>query len=385
MKKWIFLALWLLCITAFITGQLSAPPNYHLIPNSQWGNLFGTTFIFGILFFFLMIIFFIKDFNKKDKYNLSLKRLTSRLFITGILASAYLTVTIPFTQKKEGLLFEQSQAVGFQNIFRIIILFGVFTLITLFFTLWQKRFRMVSVLLLVCWIVGSIAGLSSYMILRNDYVCKRADSYIIPKEFDRALDLIAQRMDIDETAGGSIWQSIFNFRNCLDIQYLETNDDLLEAYFEFPKDKNPEYLQGLKIFVNPSLQNYDDLTIAFLLSHEIAHAGQYINEFAINYKINCFESEANAFTSQHSFFLSLNEEEQRSVYARIKDNVNKNPTFQTILLTSKRANESTQACIDLQKKNNLTTEQTNKCSWEGLESKLLQDIKEDTYYQKQCE
>ncbi len=392
--KWVFLCLWVVCIAAFTIVQFMAPPEYHLQSGNPWGNLFGTSVVVGIVSFALAVLFFIIDLarkkntkkpqSSKPKYNLSLKRIVSRLFLTGVIGIIFGIAMFPFMTVANGLLYEQRAAIGGQNVIRMIVLWGIFTLIISLFTFWKKRFRMVSIFLIVCWFISIGFYLVFGMYDANNYRCNRATPYSMPSEFNRSLDLIAQRTGVDTTGGNTLWQSIFNFRNCLDIQYTDTDDKNVEAYFLYPAESNQGELQGLNILVNPSYKDFDDLTLATLLSHEIVHAGQYIHQVINKTELGCYEKEAKAFSAQHAFILSLNQEEQRSIYARLREDASKNPTLEILILTGQRGNESAQACVELQKKNNLTNEQTNECSWQGLENKLLQDIKEDPYYQKQC-
>lgn len=400
--KWFFLALWLICVVLFLAGQKMAPSNYSTISGNPWGALFGATFIIGVISFCLAIFFAIiqpktKTIEEKPKkkikklsekkYDLSFKRVFSRILLTGVIGIIFGVAMFPFMTVADGLLYEQRAAIGGQNMIKMVALWGIFTLIVSLFAFWKKHFRMVSVLLIGCWIISIIFLLIVNMSDKKDLRCTRATPYQMPTEFIRALDLITQRMGIDkEKANGTILQSAFNYQNCLNIQYSEKDDNEVEAYFEYPNNNDPKNLENLKIVVNPSYRDFDDLTLATLLTHEIIHVGEYVNQVVSDNKINltCYEKEAKSFLSEHSFIMSLNEEEQRSIYARLREDSSKNPTFQTLLLTNQRAVESTKACKELQKKNKLTDEQTNKCSWEGLESKLLQDIKENSYYQKQC-
>lgn len=395
--KWVFLAIWIICIAAFVIGQLLAPPEYHLIPGNPWGALFGESVLIGIISFILMLLFFVLD-NKREKtekvaeekvknskkYDLSLKRIISRLLLTGVIGIVFGIAMIPFLTVANGLLETQRASIGGQNILRMVALWGLFTLVVSLFAFWKKRFRMVSVLLIICWLFSIGLYLITGMFSANNYECERSTPYQMQSEFNRSLDLIAQRMGVDKTAKGTVWQSAFNYRNCLDIQYLDANDKNVEAYFEVPDAKDSRSLQDLKIWVNPSYKNFDDLTLATLISHEIVHAAHYINSVVIKTNLSCYEDEAQTYTAQYAFILSLNPEEQRSIYARLRENIDLNPTFSTIILTSQRGDEAAKACFELQKKNNLTTEQTNKCTWEGLESKLLKDIEETPYYQEQC-
>jgi len=394
-KKWVFLGLWFLCVVVFSIGQLLAPPEYYLIPNNPWGNLFGASVVLGIIFFVLAVISFAKDFlnrkkecnrvsEKNAKYDFSIKRVFSRVVLTGVVGIIFGVAMFPFLQDASGLLYEQRAAIGGQNIVKMVVLWGIFTLIVSLYAFWKKHFRMVSISLIICWIIGISFLLIVNMYGANSYRCNKANPYSMPSEFNRALDLISQRTGVDSFGSNTILQTIFNFRNCLDIQYASNDNGEVEAYFEWPPEKSQSNLQDLKIIVNPSYKNFDDLTLATLLSHEIDHVGQYINEVVTKESISCYEKEAKAFTAQHAFFLSLNQEEQRSIYARLRDDTGKNPAIATFLLTEEMGNDATQACAELQKKNNLSNEQMIKCAWEGLENKLLEDLQKDPYYQRQC-
>lgn len=394
--KWVFLSVWIICLLAFFIGQVNAPPNYTLIPGSRWGELFGTSVIIGILSFILAIVFFAIDSRKslansesthttRPKYNFSLKRIVSRLFLTGVIGIVFGVAMFPFMTVADGLLYQQRAAIGGQNMIKAISLWGIFTLIVTLFTLWKKHFRMVSVLLWTCW----FASIFLYFVLAsfssNNYTCDRSTPYQMPSEFNRALDLIAQRMDVDnEGVRGTIWQSIYNFRNCLDIQYSTVDNSTFEAVFEVPSVENKASLQDLKIRVNPSYKDYDDLTLATLLTHEIVHAGQFINKMTLKEDVQCFESESKAFVAQHVFIVSLNEEERRSIFTRLQQDAFKNPGISTFLLTGEKADESQRACNELKKKNSLTDTQANMCAWQGLENKLLEVVKSDSSYQEQC-
>lgn len=385
------MVLWLVCIVVFAIGQSLAPENYHLMPNNPWGALFGTSVVLGIIFFCLMVIFMIFDKrkpkaenkvkNSNSKYNFSIGRIISRVVLTGLLGLGFGLAMFPFMKVADGLLYEQRRSIGSGNIIRMLVLWGVFTAIVATITFWKKRFRMTSVLLIGCWAIAIIFG--GYLFIRDasSPECKRSTPYAMPKEFTRSLDLISQRMGIDERAGGTVFQSAFNYLNCLDIQYLPSDSNETEGYFIKEEGSN---LQDLKINVNPSYKNFDDLTLATLLSHELVHAGQHINEVTLKTKLGCYESEAQAFVSQAMFMSQLNDEERRSIYARLRENIDKNPAFTVFLLTDQRVSEAYSACQRLQKENNLNQNQFNECVWTGAQNKIEKDVRDDSYYQKQC-
>jgi hypothetical protein len=143
-------------------------------------------------------------------------------------------------------------------------------------------------------------------------------------------------------------------------------------------------LQDLKILISPDYKTYDDLTISTILIHELTHVGQYINETANKTKSDCFGSEAEAFTSQAIFLSQLNKEEVRSIYSRIRENVNANPAFAILLGIEQTQGEAYNACLTLKKANNLTDQQFNECVWTGTKNKLEVEIKADSFYQEQC-
>lgn len=393
MLKWVFLALWILCTSAFVIGQLTAPPNYANTPSGDaWGSLFGTTVVLGGLFFLITIALFVfqkrtskAEEKNKPKYNLSLKRIVSRLSLTFVLGILFGLAMFPFMRNASGLLYEQRAAIGTTNIIKMIAFWGLFTLIFLLFTLWKKRFRMTSVFLIVCWIISIGFFLSFKMVDKNVYRCERPDPYANPQEFNRALDLIAQRIGIDDKTKGTVIQSAYNFRNCINIQYLESNSQEsnkdVSAYFLFEKNSD---LQNLKIYVDPYFKNFDDLTLATILVHELVHVGQFVNEKTIDLKVECYESEAQAYWVELQFFSLLNQEEQRSIVTRMKEDIEKNPIFTTFLLTNQRLVESQKACLVLKNENKLTDTQVNECISLGVRNKVTQDLREDPLYQKQC-
>lgn len=382
--------MWITSCIVFVTGQLVVPPDYHLIPNNPWAKIFGTSVIAGILSFILFFVFLFaekkqqrkhKTAKKGHKYNFSVTRIVSRLFLTSVIGMIFGLAMIPFLTVADGLLNQQKVAVGEDNMIRVVALWGIFTLIVTLYTFWRKRFRMVSVLLIGCWVLAFALLITILMLDRNDHSCNRSSPLSSPQEINRSLDLISQRMGIDETASGTVLQSAFNYRNCLNIQYSENESGETEGYFIFDEASD---LQDLQVFISPSYKNYDDLTLATLLVHELVHVGQLVNKVTMDIETECFASEAQAFVYQSIFTNQLNEEERRSIYTRLEDDVDKNPVFSTTLLADQRVTESYEACLQLQESNNLTDQQLNECTWTGAQNTIELDVQENPYYQKQC-
>ncbi len=318
--------------------------------------------------------------TSKHRFDFSFKRIFSRLFLTGVLGIVFGIAMIPFLRVADDLLYTQKASIGGENILRMIALWGIFTLIVSMFAFWKKRFRMVSVLLIGCWIVSILFGGLIFIRDQGTLTCKRSTQYPLDSEFNRVLDLIAQRLDVEKNYG-TYWGSAFNYRNCLDIQYSETSKQLGAEGLFIAEDPT---LQDIKILISPDYKAYDDLTISTILIHELTHVGQSIKQTVDKTKSDCFSDEAEAFTSQAIFMSQLNKEEVRSIYSRIRENVNANPAFQILLGIEQKQGEAYNACTTLKKANNLTDQQFNECVWTGTKNKLEVEVKADKYYQEQC-
>lgn len=151
-------------------------------------------------------------------------------------------------------------------------------------------------------------------------VCDRNEMYPMPAEFQRALSLIIQRYTEKKDPDVNLYSKMLN---CVNIQFGDTLKDKAEGFFIF--DVNNSSVDKLDIYVDASYTNYDDLTTAFLLSHELTHAKQFVNEKAYGKKLSCVNQEVEAFRQQLIFQSYLNSEEQRSLTTRAEQFNNKNP------------------------------------------------------------
>lgn len=193
--------------------------------------------------------------------------------------------------------------------------------------------------------------------------CIREKPYIKPPEFDRALSLIQQRYT-EKFGAKSI-----SLLNCLDIQYSSLENE--EGLFTF--NKNNSNMENLKIYVDNSYKIKDDILTAFLLSHEVQHASEYIAELNTGEGKDCFEDEIQAFIAQRYFLGSLNQSEQESILARINAaNYANNPLImiQTFL---DYANNAMRLC---------GSNQT--CIVDNIDKQISSMVRNSPYYQKQC-
>lgn len=171
--KWIFFFVWIVCLVTFLIGQELAPTDYASMPNNPWGNLFGTTLVFGSLSFVAMFVFIFLDKKTQDRQEKSisqsdsqLKRIKSEngispgyvifiLFIAFLLSLAFGLVSLPLLQTVDNLTFVEKAKIGGQNLWRIVGIYALLSLITTVITLLTKRWRLLGVILILCTVAGA--------------------------------------------------------------------------------------------------------------------------------------------------------------------------------------------------------------------------------------
>lgn len=390
MSKIIFGVIWIVSLVLFFVGQLVAPPNYaDSIQTSWWGNFFGIVVLVGIISFIGMCVMFIRGLFtdkkkqvKTKKYDYSIKHLSVRFLLAILLTIIFAVAMLPFMTDATGLLYQQRASIGDQNMTRVVMLWWLFTILTGVITFAKKRFRLSAVILIIFGILGSGLYLTIKAYDRNAYQCNRANPYILPNEFTRSLDLISQRLGIDEYAQGTLYQTAFNFRNCINVRYAETANEIVGAEGMFLL--TDPTLQNLEIIVDPRYKEYDDITISTLLIHEVTHAGQYINDIINGTEKECYDAEAEAFTAQAYFLNQLNKEEYRSVNTRVIDDITANPQFETLVQISEIQSQVYDSCINLKANGIMTDDQFNSCYWDGTKNKIREFIVSEGIYEDQC-
>jgi hypothetical protein len=103
--------------------------------------------------------------------------------------------------------------------------------------------------------------------------------------------------------------------NCVKIAYAPSENEMdgAEGVFRFIPGQSPEYMT---IFVSPRYKSKDDILTATLLSHELMHTYNYVIGLFNGEETGCFEDEAEAFSAQNAFIMTLNSEEKQSLVAR---------------------------------------------------------------------
>lgn len=207
----------------------------------------------------------------------------------------------------------------------------------------------------------------------SDMWCNRTQPYPMPPEFQRALSIIIERAQQSSQASGT-----YNapnpkkyYYNCLDIQYADLSKQQAEGEFLFDPSSTPE---DLKILVDNSYQEYDDYLTAILLSHEVTHAYQFLEQYYDGITIPCYQKEIEAFTHERDIFADFNQEEQASLIAKIAANPNKNSAYAGLYELLQFNVEAAQEC-------GLTA---SSCYFGSFNRQITQMVESNPFYQQEC-
>jgi len=212
---------------------------------------------------------------------------------------------------------------------------------------------------------------------RGETYCTRESPYPLSPEFDRVLSLLLQRY---QQVNSPQYPQLSGMRNCVDIQYGDLGDDDVEGAFYFDESlSNP---QRLYIEVDSKYSVVDDITTAFLLSHEMAHARQYVEVNTGKQSWSCIDSEVDAFYSQLLFGSMINEEEKNSVLARIEGGSRNTQLKQYEDLINLSYDVIVACGMD---GGGTPTSSDIACYKSGLYQAIKSQIQSNPYYQKQCE
>ena len=161
--------------------------------------------------------------------------------------------------------------------------------------------------------------------------CKKPNKKINPK-FNRSINLIKQRLE----AAGHNSNFINNLDGCIDIQYSDLNykivGDKIEGKFKTtPANSINNFDEDIvKISIDNSYQDKDELLLAFVLIHELTHAKQYFN-FKKDWILkNCLNREAESFNMEITLFSALNSDEQKFLLAEIRNAKNSDSNLNSL-------------------------------------------------------
>lgn len=206
--------------------------------------------------------------------------------------------------------------------------------------------------------------------------CNRVTPYDKPAEFDRVLSLILQRQ---QQANHPYANDFKKMRNCLDITYTDLKQkNGAEGVFYF--DSQVSTPDRLVLEVDRSYSVTDDITTAYLLSHELTHARQYLETIS-GKNWSCVDSEVEAFYEQLVFGSLLNEEESQSVITRLESG-SQNTQLQQYEQLLDMSWNAIQAC-GLDKRDGKTSNDFS-CWQRNVRQQLETMITSSDFYQEQC-
>jgi len=240
-----------------------------------------------------------------------------------------------------------------------------------------------------------------YLFSKTVKYCTRKDPYKLDPVFERSLSLIFERLGItermDSKAEGSFSQILlfaYVNKNCLDIKYANSIDEMSGAdglFFFSDSYSGPD---RLKILVAPFFKAESDLLTALLLSHELRHVEQFIEEDVFNKTLvtcnnisnrnnckildenfgylqkSCYKKEVEAFLTEIRFFSFLNGGEIQmlaSSYVYLKKWGYDYPVIEYVGLM-----DSVQNCVSYSN------------PWKCIEERLTTYVNSSPFYIKQC-
>lgn len=174
----------------------------------------------------------------------------------------------------------------------------------------------------VGWKQGYKVGVKLPLYERYKEMCKRSQPYDAPPELLRALNLVIHKYDSSSAMSDYEKRFYRAIASCTQLGYANlesTPGEGVQGVFLAPTSTN----EKLMIQVERKYAQTDDLTIALLLSHELAHAKQFVERTGIDYFSSAktedsLNDEVEAFRQTLYFASQLNEGEAASVLARIK-------------------------------------------------------------------
>lgn len=222
--------------------------------------------------------------------------------------------------------------------------------------------------------------------------CTRTEPYPMPDEFVRALSIINQRAytmvsnplpnQSPVSKKGNFFYGLTGFENCINVQYSSSPlPDATEAFFK----QDVSTPNNLQIVVDNSYKNFDDLTIAILLAHELTHTEQFLDTVYSGYEINCYTAEAEAFLKQYQLIQFFNEGEKRLIFSTMQDNASINPVIAITLSIKNFEPQAVKECTSLKTKNGLSETDYEACFWGQVKGQIIKLIKSNSTYVQQCE
>lgn len=201
-------------------------------------------------------------------------------------------------------------------------------------------------------------------------LCTRTSPYDSPPELLRAMELSGAR-DVGATNAPKPPKG--SFKNCIHLIY-KSHDEMngAEGYFTFDNTSNAN---DLRIYVDDTYKNYDDILTASLLTHELRHVTFFVKTLEGASAPTCVNNEAAAFYSQLIFLTNLNQEEWKSITYRVSRNPNLNSAYQITNYLLRLNGSADQVCPN-------APDQT--CWNNYVLSDLKTWVSSNPYYQKEC-
>lgn len=212
--------------------------------------------------------------------------------------------------------------------------------------------------------------------VNNTIKCSRTNPYNVPPELERARSLRQQRLS---EYGVKL---DFSFYNCIHIMYADLSKQNAEGLFTFDKNSS---IDDLRIYVDESYKEKDDLLTAILLDHEYVHVSQFVNTLRGVEEVSCVDSEVEAFLHQVNFLRTLTPEEVMSLAQRLiyykeggyQNSISRSAfaTLDVLIGFNAIAKETCR---------NVSAAEFSNCYFDKQRSLVEEEVRNSEFYRKQC-
>lgn len=96
-------------------------------------------------------------------------RVIGSLFLACVVSIGFGLITFPVLQTAGGLPIDEMANIGGANMWKIVIVYGLLTAIAVIISLWKKKFRLTSTILVIFWVIGTIiTGIVNFSDRKSD-------------------------------------------------------------------------------------------------------------------------------------------------------------------------------------------------------------------------
>lgn len=187
----------------------------------------------------------------------------------------------------------------------------------------MRKEHIFSILLLFIFI-GYFVYFNTFNKTKKTYICEREMPFTRGTDFEGLINIVYVRLNGNESKFDNEYINVAReYKNCLVVNY-STSSDL--GMFYSNQDNS---LNALKLTVNNAYEHKYDVFTQLILSHELTHVGQYIEQVKYGKTLSCVDREVYAFKNMLSYFSLLSDNQRKKLLDDLFFNEYPDPTVTT--------------------------------------------------------